>query len=361
MAAGLLLGMTIASAALAQKQGGILRVQHRDSPASMSILEEGTISAIMPMMGVFNNLVLFDQHVPQNRAESIVPDLATSWSWSEDGTELTFKLRDGIKWHDGKPFSAADVKCTYDLLMGKTKKKLRLNFREAWFFNLAEVTTNGDNEVAFRLRRLQPAFLSLLAAGYSPIYPCHVSPRDMRMHPVGTGPFKFVEYKPNQSIKVTRNPDYWKPGRPYLDGIEYTMIANRSTALLAFATGKFDMTFPYDEQIGPAVHRLQLTDCLRRLALDVPQQWDGHVTGAPPFDNPVLRRAMQPAIRAGGRGVRISSLRQRVGRTPELDPRTRIGWRVACAVCPVFPSGTGSSNSYPSSSESGANRDAEYG
>ena len=183
--------MTIATAALAQKQGGILRVPHRDSPASMSILEEGTISAIMPMMGVFNNLVLFDQHVPQNRAESIVPDLAASWSWSEDGTELTFKLRDGIKWHDGKPFSAADVKCTYDPLMGKTREKLRLNFREVWFFNFAEVTTNGDAAVTFHLKRPQPAFLSLLASGYSPIYPCHVSPRDMRTHPVGTVPFKF--------------------------------------------------------------------------------------------------------------------------------------------------------------------------
>lgn len=55
----------------------------------------------------------------------------------------------------------------------------------------------------------------------------------MRTHPIGTGPFKFVEYKPNQSIKVACNPDYWKPGRPYLDGIEYTIIANRSTAILA--------------------------------------------------------------------------------------------------------------------------------
>jgi ABC-type transport system substrate-binding protein len=97
--AGLLLGMAVAGAAVAQKQGGILRVQHRDSPASMSILEEGTISAIMPMMGVFNNLVLFDQHVPQNRVQSIVPELATAWAWSEDGTELSFKLRDGVKWH----------------------------------------------------------------------------------------------------------------------------------------------------------------------------------------------------------------------------------------------------------------------
>ena len=58
-------------------------------------------------MGVFNNLVMFDQHVPQNTLNSIVPDLASSWSWSEDGKELTFKLRDGVKWHDGKPFTAA--------------------------------------------------------------------------------------------------------------------------------------------------------------------------------------------------------------------------------------------------------------
>src|SRR6202047_447770 len=62
--------------------------------------------------GVFNNLVMFDQHAKQNSITSVVPDLATGWSWSEDGTELTFALRQGVKWHDGKPFTAADVKCT---------------------------------------------------------------------------------------------------------------------------------------------------------------------------------------------------------------------------------------------------------
>ena len=73
--AALLFGVMAANMAFAQKQGGVLRVFHRDSPASMSILEEGSISAIMPMMGVFNNLVIFNQHVPQNRVQSIVPDL----------------------------------------------------------------------------------------------------------------------------------------------------------------------------------------------------------------------------------------------------------------------------------------------
>ena len=194
--------MAVAAPALAQKQGGILRVFHRDSPASMSLLEEGGISAIMPMMGVFNNLVLFDQHLPQNRVQSIVPDLATSWTSNEEGTELTFTLRDGVKWHDGKPFTAADVKCTYALLTGRAKEKLRLNYREAWFLNLDGVTTNGDSEVVLHLKRPQPAFLSLLASGYSPIYPCHISAPDRRTHPVGTGPFKFVECNPNQLIKA---------------------------------------------------------------------------------------------------------------------------------------------------------------
>ena len=67
----------------------------------------------------------------------------------------------------------------------------------------------------------------------------------MRQHPIGTGPFKFVEYKPNEHIKLERNAQYWKAGRPYLDGIEWTIIPNRSTAILGFVAGKFDMTFPF--------------------------------------------------------------------------------------------------------------------
>src|SRR5215468_11462357 len=96
-----------ADAAFAQKAGGILHIGHFDSPASMSMLEESTQAVNRPMSGVFNNLVIFKQDEPQNTPESIVPELATEWSWSEDGTELTFALHQGVKWHDGKPFTAA--------------------------------------------------------------------------------------------------------------------------------------------------------------------------------------------------------------------------------------------------------------
>ena len=144
------------------------------------------------------------------------------------------------------------------------------------------------------MKRPQPALLALLASGYSPVYPCHVSPREMRQHPIGAGPFKFVEFKPNESIKVVRNPDYWKTGRPYLDGIEYTVIPNRSTAVLAFVAGKLDMTFPY---VGLTIPLLK--EVRSQMPQAVCETRTPNAAGTlivnrdnPPFDSPDLRRAL---------------------------------------------------------------------
>src|SRR5467141_1471882 len=167
--------MSAAAPTFAQKQGGILKLSHFDSPASMSILEESSRAALQPAMGIFNNLVMYKQDVPQTSLQSVVPDLATRWSWNEDGTQLTFPLRQGVKWHDGKSFTAKDVKCTWDLLTGKSSEKLRLDPRKSWYRNLAQVTTMGDYEVTFHLERPQPAFVALLASCYSVVYPCHVT------------------------------------------------------------------------------------------------------------------------------------------------------------------------------------------
>jgi len=292
MAAPLLVAVPTGPA-LAQKPGGILKMYSPDSPASMSIVEEATFVAEGPMMGVFNNLVMFDQRVKQNSPGSIVPDLAAGWSWNEEWTELTLPLRDGLRWHDGKPFTARDVQCTFDLLTGKSSEKLRINPRKAWWRNLEAVTANGDYEVTFHLKRPQPAILMALAGGFSPIYPCHVAPRDMRQRPIGTGPFKFVEFKPNERITVTRNPDYWKAGRPYLDGIEYTIIKNVSTGVLAFLAGKVDMTSPYYLQV-PVLNDVKNQDPEAICSL-LPVNVNRNVMmnrEAPPFNNPDLRRAI---------------------------------------------------------------------
>jgi len=290
--------LTSSGAALAQKQGGTLRSYIWDNPPSASIHEEATVSTVFPFMPVFNNVVLFDQAQPTGTLDTIVPDLAKSWVWDATRTKVTFQLEEGVKWHDGKPFTALDVKCTFDLISGLAKSDdFRKNPRKVWYFNVAEITTGGDLEVTFHLKVPQPSFLALLASGYSPVYPCHVPQREMRSRPIGTGPFKVSEFKRNETVTLVRNPDYWKKGKPHLDRIEYSVMDSRSTRVLAFIAGEFDLTFPND------VTYPLLTDIRARRPEAVCNFLPGNNTTnmivnptAAPFDNPRLRLAMALAL-----------------------------------------------------------------
>ncbi len=288
----------LAPAAHAQKQGGILKSYVWDQPPSASIHEEATISTVFPFMPVYNNLVLFDQTKLEANLGTIVPDLGKSWKWDDSKTKLTFQLEQGVKWHDGKPFTAKDVKCTFDMVSGLVKHEdLRKNPRKIWYHNVKQITTNGDHEVTFELKVPQPSFLALLASGYSPVYPCHVDQKQMRVNPVGTGPFKLAEMKRGDSIKLARNPDYWKKGFPRLDGIEYRMINNRSTRILAFIAGEVDLTFVSDVTVAG------LKDVEAKAPKSVCQFVPSNNTinmivnaSAPPFDNPKVRLAMALAL-----------------------------------------------------------------
>ncbi len=137
----------------------------------------------------------------------------------------------------------------------------------------------------------------MFATGYTPIYPCHVSAQDMRTKPVGTGPFKFVEFKGNESVKLVRNADYWRKGHPYVDAIDWRIVANRSTRVLAFIAGEFDMTFSLDltvalvrdikSQLPKAVCELQPTNNTTNLIVN---------RNAAPFDDPGMRSALALAL-----------------------------------------------------------------
>ena len=285
--------------ALAQqpKSGGTFHTYQRDSPASASIHEEATYSTNIPFMAVFNNLIVYKQDEPRNTDASIVPELATSWAWSDDHKSLTFKLRDGVKWHDGKPFTAADVKCTLDLIQEKGTEKLRKNPRKLWYQNVESVTATNPLEVVFKLNRPQPSLLALLASGYSPMYPCHVSPAQMRTKPIGTGPFMMAEFKTNELIRLVKNPNYWKPGRPYLDAIDMPIITNRSTAMLAFQAGKLDMTFP--PEVTPPLMRDIKSQMPKAVCVFGPMNVNENLIvnrERPPFDNADIRRAMALTI-----------------------------------------------------------------
>jgi peptide/nickel transport system substrate-binding protein len=297
VAAALAAWLAIAAPANAQKSGGILRTYSSVNPPSASILEEATIATFMGFSGIFNNLLIFDQTQPRHGLDTVQPELAESWVWDETRTRLTVRLRQGVRWHDGKPFTSLDVQCTWAKLKGQHPDPLRINPRGAWWSNLEEVTTEGDHAATFVLARPQASFPALLASSLSPVYPCHVSTKDMRRRPIGTGPFKLASFDANQSVKLVKNTDYWKPGRPYLDGVEFQIIPNRSTRMLAFIAKEFDLTLAGDLAL-PLV-----TDVEARAPTATCKYYP---TGAsvsllvnrerPPFNEALLRKAMALAL-----------------------------------------------------------------
>jgi peptide/nickel transport system substrate-binding protein len=291
-------GVLAATPATAQKRGGTLRLYHNDTPPSTSLLEESTIASVTPFAAVFNNLVIFDPAKPHESLETVIPDLAESWSWDSSNTRLTFKLRQGVKWHDGQPFTARDVQCTWRMLIGKGEAAdFHRNPRKVWYAKLQDVAINGDFEATFELSEPQPSLLVLLASAFSVVYPCHVSQQVMRTRPVGTGPFKLVEFKRGDTIRLVRNPDYFKKDRPYLDEITFRVIDNRATRLLAFSTGDFDITFPSDLTVA----------LIRDMKARAPNAICETVNSGtqvnlllnrvnPPFDSPEIRKAMSLAL-----------------------------------------------------------------
>ncbi|MBI4083265.1 MAG: ABC transporter substrate-binding protein [Candidatus Lambdaproteobacteria bacterium] len=243
---GLLAAFAATSDAWAQKYGGTLVMLHRESPPSLSAHEEATISTVYVVMPTYNNLVLFDPLKARESLETIIPELATSWFWSDGGKRLTFRLRRGVKWHDGKPFTARDVKHTFDVAREVSKQHFKVNPRKEWWENIADVAAAGDHEVTFRLKRPQPSLVVMMASGYVPIYPAHVPPQALRTKIVGTGPFKLKTYEREKSVSLAKNPDYFVKGRPYLDGIDIPIIKARGTRDAALRAKQADVSFPYD-------------------------------------------------------------------------------------------------------------------
>src|SRR6516225_192922 len=291
-------GLLAAPPAAAQKRGGTLRLYHNDTPPSTSLLEESTIASVTPFAAIFNNLVVFDPAKPHESLDTVIGDLAESWSWDSTNTKLTFKLHQGVKWHDGQPFTAKDVQCTWRMLIGKAENAdFHRNLRKVWYSNLKDVSINGDHEATFELSQPQPSLPVLLASAFSVVYPCHVPQQVMRTKPIGTGPFKLADFKRGDSIRLVRNPDYFRKDRPYLDEITFRVVDNRATRLLAFATGEFDITFPSDLTVA------LIKDVKARAPNAICEMTYSGVQvnlmvnrANPPFDNPDIRKAMSLVI-----------------------------------------------------------------
>ncbi len=290
----------LAGPALAQKSGGVINVMLReDLSQGFAIHESPTISVVWPASPCLNNLVFFDPAKPVESLDTIVGELAEKWSWQDGYRNLVFFLRKGVKWHDGQPFTSKDVKHTFDVVRAApdAPAKLRLNPRKDWYANIEAIEAPDPHTVVFRLKRPQPSLLLMLASGYSPVYAAHVNPADYRAKCVGTGPFKLKEWKKGEYVEYVKNPDYFVPGRPYLDGLKYIMIVERGTRTAALQSGQLDVAMPGEtskaaaEQLKNAVPQLVVTPVATSVT-------DNIIMNAkkPPFDNPKVRLAVSYAI-----------------------------------------------------------------
>ncbi len=297
-------------AATVPKTGGVINAMHREDPPSLSIHEEATISTNWPVMPCYSNLVLFDPLKPKETESTIIGELAEKWNWQDGGKTLVFTLRRGVRWHDGQPFTSRDVKYTFDMVREApgTTARLRLNPRKLWYSQVQAIDTPDPSTVIFRLKRPQPSLLLLLASGYSPIYPAHIAPADLRTRCVGTGPFKLKEYRPGELLEYVRNPDYFIKGRPYLDGIRFIIIKERGTRIAALQANRLDVMMP---QEGTKTAADQLKRAVPSMVFVVAGQNinDNILVNfkRPPFTDPRVRRAVSLAI---DRRAYIQAVRQ---------------------------------------------------
>src|SRR5260370_28729447 len=226
--------------------------------------------------------------------DAIVGELAEKWSWQDGYRNLVFFLRRDVKWHDGQPFTSRDVKFTFDLVREAPDAagKLRLNPRKDWYANVEAIETADPHTAVFRLKRPQPSILMMLASAQSPIYPAHVPLADQRSRCVGTGPFKFKEWRRGEYVEYVKNPDYFVKGRPYLDGLKYVIISERGTRTAALQAGRLDSAAPGEitkniaDQLKAAVPGMVIT---RVGSLTSPNLLVNHAR--PPFNDARVRRA----------------------------------------------------------------------
>ncbi|MBI2907140.1 MAG: ABC transporter substrate-binding protein [Chloroflexi bacterium] len=230
------------------KYGGVLTWAGDAEPGSFDVHQETGGQHPLYLMPVYNGLL---QHDPLAWPEAkIIPDLAMSWEISSDGLEYTFRLRSGVKWHDDKPFSSADVKASVDRI--RMQPRGTRSPRQVTFGSISDVEAVAPDVVRMRLRHPSASLFANLAIDWLAILPKHVieAKGDMKRDILGTGPFKFKGSVPGSSYEYVKNGAYFLRGRPYLDGIRAYYIKDDSTRFAALRTGRI-LYQPYPRGITP--------------------------------------------------------------------------------------------------------------
>ena len=284
---------------------------------------------------LYNGLVGLDDDLAP------VPELAESWEIQDDGATYTFKLRAGVEWHDGTPFTSADVKFTFEEALLKLHSRTRASVGPA----LAGIDAPDPQTVVFRFNEPYAPLLQQLDVTEAPILPKHLyegsdpAANPINMTPVGTGPFAFVSYTPDSEIRLKRNDAYWADGLPLLDGVVMRVIPETGTQIVALEKGEVDWVWGVP---GPDESRLDQDPDIELLRTDRnPGGSNCIMTMSFNLEKPILKdlRVRQAIAQAIDRQPFVDNILFGQGRIAEAPISSGIAWAHATGLAmPAFDS-----------------------
>jgi peptide/nickel transport system substrate-binding protein len=290
-----LLGVLVATPALAQdkpRYGGELIFLVPSEPPSYDGHREGTFGMLHPLAPSYNTLLRIDPF--DKTGTKPVPDLAESWTVTPDGMTYTFKLRQGVKFHDGSLMTSRDVKASYDKIIFPPSGVISM--RKGSYGAVEVVEAPDPSTVRFRLKWPEASFLTSVSSPYNWILKADILAKDMRWYEsnvMGTGPFKFVEHVKGSHWVAKKNPDYWDKGKPYLDGFRALFIASSSAQVAAIRGERAHIQFrgfsPADRDnlvaaLGPKIVVQESPwNCVQLVTMNQERK---------PFDDKRVRRAL---------------------------------------------------------------------
>lgn len=279
-------GSTAPAASGAVKKGGILKMGLQADPTALDPHKQSLTSLFHVTEHIYSTLIQVDAGLAPK------PELAEKWDISADGKTYTFTLRQGVKWHNGRTLTSADVKYSYERLGDKATASPNASLVAP----IEKIETPNDTTVVITIKSPDASFLTNLSSPASVIVAKEVVEKngDLTKVAVGTGPFKFKEYVPNTRVVLEKNADYWEQGKPYFDGIEMTPISDDTQRTTAVRTGTVDfIEYAPLKDIDQLKKDSSLTMAgdqntnIRFLAFN---------TKKPPFDNVKVRQAVSLAI-----------------------------------------------------------------
>src|SRR2546427_2070101 len=272
-------------------RGGTIVWAVHESMPSFDLHYDNSYIVAQPIGPIYNGLLTFDVY----HHEQIIGDLAERWAIAPDGTQITFALRQGVTFHDGSAFTCADAQYSLDKLADPQRTSPALVAIMAEVFDSA--TCPNALTLVMHLKRPSAAILTLLAGAHTVMMQAGIAERVDRKAPkflIGTGPFKFKAYTPGVDFRAERNPHYWKPGLPYLDGYESVVMEDLTKIFASFRARQLTMTGIARHLERPEADILKKDFPDAVVAIGPRAGWDSFVMNLskPPFNDPRVRKAV---------------------------------------------------------------------